>query len=267
MSKSLFQHVQKMSSLARDIVVNNPTLSQKTGKVNAKGDETIAMDAMIEDALIKYIQENNIPANIFSEEVGEVTFYKKPKYLISFDPLDGSTNYKIGKNIYPYGLLIAVYDGAKPKVRDVVVSAAIEFSRDESWFFHGGKTFDQDQKPVVLITDWELSKRTPVFLDLYYKEGYEMYRPLAEKVFVRNIGSTIGNLSYTLNNIASGLGGVCMRPEEIGAIYSLIKGAGGVAIDHSGHDVGEKEFSPNATYQILAGSPKVVKYAIDLMNN
>jgi len=58
------------------------------------------------------------------------------------------------------------------------------------------------------------------------------------------MGSTIGNLSYVLKNIAAGLGGVCMRPEEIGAIVSLIKGAGGIAVNHKGEDLGEEDFSP-----------------------
>lgn len=262
----LLSHVKSMISLGKEIVSCNPILSENVGTTNAKGDKTIAMDAKIEDALVEYIKKNNIPANIFSEEIGEIKFHNDPKYLISFDPLDGSTNYKIGKNIFPYGLLICVYKGINPHLKNVIVSGAIEYTQDLSWFYYEGKTYDKDGEQILLKNDWEVSKSTPIFLDTYYKEGYEIYRPLAQKLFIRNIGSTIGNLSYVLSNIASGLGGVCMRPEEIGTIYSLVKGAGGITVNHKGEDIGDNRFSPDINHQILAGSKKTINYAVSLLD-
>lgn len=263
MNDFILKHVKEMLEIGKNLVLKSPLLANEIGTINVKGDHTIAMDKAVEDALIKYIKSNNIPVNIFSEEIGEIKFHDNPKYLIAFDPLDGSTNYKIGKNIYPFGLLIAVYDGLEPKLSEVIVAGAIEYSRNLSWTFFENQTFDQNNKLVQIKNDWVLDRHTPIFLDLYYKSGYELYRPLAEKLFIRNIGSTIGNLSYVLSNIASGMGGVCMRPEEIGAIYSLIKGAGGITVDHSGNDIGDRVFSSKETYQILAGSPSVINYAVE----
>lgn len=265
MQISLLEHVKNMINIGKKIIAVNPILSENIGTTNAKGDKTIAMDAKMEDALVEYIKKHDIPANIFSEEIGEITFHKNPKYLISFDPLDGSTNYKIGKNIYPYGLLIAVYKGTNPKLKDVVAAGAIEYSQDLIWFYSNGKTYNDSGERVVLKSDWEASKSTPLFLDLYYKEGYELYRPLAQQLFIRNIGSTVGNLSYVLSNIASGLGGVCMRPEEIGAIYSLIKGAGGITVNHKGEDIGDNDFSPETNHQILAGAKNIIDYSVKLL--
>lgn len=262
MNDFLLEHVKKMLEIGKELVVKNPLLDSEIGTVNAKGDHTIAMDKAMEDALVAYIKENNIPATIFSEEIGEIKFHPNPQYLIAFDPLDGSTNYEIGKNIYPYGLLIAIYQGTKPTLSQVIAAGAIEFTRDLYWIYDGKKTIDKNNEQVTLKNDWPLDKHTPIFLDLYYKSGYELYRSLAEKLFIRNIGSTVGNLSYVLSNIASGLGGVCMRPEEIGAIYSLIKGAGGITLDHSGNDIGDRTFSSKDTYQILAGSEKAIEYAV-----
>lgn len=263
MNNFLLKHVKEMLEIGKNLVFKSPLLDNEIGTVNEKGDHTIAMDKAVEDALIEYIKSNNIPANIFSEEIGEIKFHDNPKYLIAFDPLDGSTNYKIGKNIYPYGLLISIYDGINPKLNDVLVAGAIEYSKDLSWTFFENQTFDQNNELVQIKNDWPIDRHTPIFLDLYYKSGYELYRPLAEKLFIRNIGSTIGHLSYVLSNIASGLGGVCMRPEEIGAIYSLIKGAGGITVDHSGNDIGGRVFSSKDTYQILAGSPRAINYALE----
>lgn len=263
MTTSIAGHIRQMLLLGKYLVTNYPPLTSEVGTINAKGDKTIGMDVKVEEALIDYIKKNNIPANIFSEEIGEIKFHPNPEYFIAFDPLDGSTNYKIGKNIFPYGLLIAVYKGLQPKLNEVIASGAIEYTKDLMWIYEDGKTTDQDGNAVLLKQDWVLSKSTPIFLDLYYKEGYEMYRPLAQQLFIRNIGSTIGNLSYVLSNIAAGLGGVCMRPEEIGAIYSLIKGAGGITVNHKGEDIGETAFTPNTTYQILAGSKTIINFAIE----
>ncbi len=263
---TLQQIIQEMLDVGRQTVAKNPRATKETGTINVKGDQTIGMDVLVEEALIAYVKEKNIPANIFSEEAGDIKFHKNPTYYIAFDPLDGSTNYQIGKNIYPYGLLVAIYKGLEPKLSEVVAAGAIEYSRNLSWTYVDGKTYDQTGNPVILKNDWEISRKTPIFLDLYYKEGYELYRPIAEQLFIRNIGSTIGNLSYVLSNIAAGLGGVCMRPEEIGAIYSLIRGAGGITVDHTGRDIGENVFSGSKTYQILAGSKNIINHAVKLLN-
>lgn len=73
-------------------------------------------------------------------------------------------------------------------------------------------------------------------------------------------GSTIGSLSYVLSNIAAALGGVCMRAEEIGPVYALVKGAGGLAVDHANKDIGERVFNHGDTYSVLAGCPNIIEF-------
>lgn len=254
------EHIRRILLLGKKIISSNPLLTEEVGTTNAKGDKTIRMDVKIEKSIIDYIKTNNIPANIFSEEIGSVKFHSRPQYLIAFDPLDGSINYKIGKNIYPYGLLIAIYRGLTPILNDVIVSGAIEYTHNLCWIYKNKKTYDFEGKLINLSNNWIINESTPVYLDLAYKEGYKNYLPLAQKIFIRNTGSTIGNLSYVLSNIAAGLGGVCMRPEEIGAIISLIKGAGGITINHLGQDLGNEKFSPEKTYRILAGSKNIIEF-------
>ena len=251
-----------MLKIGKDLVEKEPHLIKETGKTNIKGDKSIQMDVKIEKALIDYIKKNNLPVNIFSEEIGTVKFHDNPTHLIVFDPLDGSTNYKIGKGIFPYGLLIACYQGLTPKLKDVVAVGAIEYTQDLAWLYSEGITTDFNDNPIKLKTDWQVNRSTPVYLDLYYEEGYRTYMPLAQKIFIRNQGSTIGNLSYVLSNIAAGMGGVCMRPEEVGAIVALIKGAGGIVVNHNGQDLGEEIFSSNKTYQLLGGAKNIVDFIL-----
>lgn len=165
----------------------------------------------------------------------------------------------------PFGALIAFYDGLKPRLSNIVAAGAIEYTRDLAWVTDGEKTTDLSGGRVVLKTDWSINRPTPVYLDLYYREGYEKYLVLARKISIRNTGSTIGNLSYVLSNVAAGLGGVCMRAEEIGAVYALIKGAGGIAVNNDGVDLGKEFFEPEKTYPILAGSKPLVEFSIDQM--
>lgn len=264
MNLPLDEHVRRMLLLGKEKIKNTPLLTTEVGSINAKGDNTIGMDVLIESTMIDYVKKNHIPANIFSEEIGIIKFHPDPKYLITFDPLDGSTNYKIGKNIHPYGLLIAVFNGLKPKIDDVITSGAIEYVQNLAWIYKNKKTYDINGKEVSL-KEWPIDKSTPIYFDLYYKENYEIYRPFAQKVFIRNTGSTVGNLSYVLFNIAAGLGGASMRPEEIGAVVSLIKGAGGKVVNNKGIDFKEELFSPDKTFQILAGNKKIVEFLVDCL--
>jgi fructose-1,6-bisphosphatase/inositol monophosphatase family enzyme len=263
MNKEFTYHVKEMLSLGKKTILENPRLTKETGTVNAKGDRSIEMDVRIEQVFIDYLKKNNLPVNIFSEEIGILNFHPTPNFLIAFDPLDGSTNYKIGKGLLPFGSLIAVYDGVNPKLSDVIAAGAIEYTRDLFWIFDGEKTIDMKGNQVQLKDDWAVHHSTPVYLDLYYREGYEKYQTLAQKVFVRNTGSTIGNVSYTLSNVAAGLGGVCMRAEEIGAVYALVKGAHGVAVNHQGEDIGKELFNAEQTYPIIAGAPTIVEFAVE----
>jgi fructose-1,6-bisphosphatase/inositol monophosphatase family enzyme len=262
MSQDFIKHIEKMLALGQKIIKSSPILGDEVGTINAKGDHTIAMDVKVEKALIDYIKTNNIPANIFSEEIGLVKFHPSPTHLIVFDPLDGSTNYRIGKNILPYGLMICCFKGVKPRLGDVIASGAREYTTNQAWIFNGLRTKKIGGGDIKLNKKWKIEASTPVYLDTYYKEGYKTYLPLAGKIFIRNNGSSIGNLSYVLAEVAACLGGVCMRPEEIGTVVSLIKGAGGVTLDHQGKDIGHAPFSPDKTYPILAGDKNIIDFAV-----
>lgn len=251
-----------MLRLGKQVVTSQPVRVEETGVVNVKGDRSIAMDVEVEKAYIDYVKKHKLPVAIFSEEAGTISFDNDPKLLLAFDPLDGSTNYKIGRGLLPFGTLIAFYDGLKPKLDNILAAGAIEYTRNLAWTTDSQVTTDLSGNRVTLRTDWPIDKSTPVYLDLYYREGYETYLSLAQKIFIRNTGSTIGNLSYVLSDVAAGLGGVCMRAEEIGAVYALIKGAGGIAVNHQGGNLGKENFQPEKTYPILAGNKPVINFCI-----
>lgn len=251
-----------MLQLGKQVITSQPLRVEETGVVNVKGDRSIAMDVEVEKAYIGYVQKHKLPVAIFSEEAGTINFGNDPKFLLAFDPLDGSTNYRIGRGLLPFGTLIAFYNGLKPKLDSILAAGAIEYTRDSAWITDGRVTTDLSGQRIALKTDWPIDRSTPVYFDLYYREGYETYLSLAQKIFIRNTGSTIGNLSYVLSNVAAGVGGVCMRAEEIGAVYALIKGAGGIAVNHQGEDLGKENFHPEKTYPTLAGTKPVIDFCV-----
>lgn len=262
MEVNLVNHVKSLLQLGTRLVKANPRLTKATGLINTTGEESIAMDVLLEKKFIEYIRINKISARVFSEEMGMINIAQKPDYLITIDPLDGTNNYKVGKGLLPFGTLVAVYQGTKPLIRDVIVAGAIEYSTSQAWIYAEGKTKDLKGNPIKLKTDWQIDISTPLYLDLYHDEGYETYVSLSKKVFIKNTGSTIGNLSYLLSNVASGLGLLKMGAEEVGAVYALIKGAGGAVTDYRGKSLGENPLSPQRKYQFLAGSQPIVDFVV-----
>jgi fructose-1,6-bisphosphatase/inositol monophosphatase family enzyme len=267
MTDSLATHTKNMMLAVQSVLTSHPDLTNVTGDINVKGDQSIQADVAAETTVISYIRQNLPSANIFSEESGASIQQSSAPYLIAFDPLDGSTNYALGKGLLPFGFLMCIFGGNSPLIGDVVAAGAIELTTGLGWIYDGHHTITLDDRQVVISDDWVANRSTPFYFDLYYREAYEAYAALPEEVFIRNTGSSIGNLTLVLAGAAAGLGSVRMRPEEIGAIYALIQGAGGVVVDHDGTDLGLRPFSSNSTYPILAGSKLVIEFVAGKIRN
>jgi fructose-1,6-bisphosphatase/inositol monophosphatase family enzyme len=259
------EHIHKILLLVQNIIQSNPSLFKPTGKINTKGDRTIEMDEKIESDVINYLKNNDLPVSVYSEEIGFIQIHKKPSYLLVFDPLDGSSNYKFGKGLLPFGFLISCYKGSHPALSDIVASGALEHTTNSSWIYDGKQTFDKNGDKISLSTSWDINRSTPVYFDLYYKDVYNSLLSLPEKVHVRWNGSTISSLLYTLSGASSLMGTKRMTPEEIGAVYSLLKGAGAKITDFSGIEVDKTPFNIQNHYQIIAGDSKVLDYVVKLL--
>jgi len=256
-------HILNLLNAGKDVINNNPKLIGETGLINTKGDKTIAMDAKIDKLFLEYIKSNHLPVKVYSEEIGIVDVHPNPEYILSFDPLDGSTNYKVGNDLFPYGFLIAVYKGLNPQLKDVIAAGALEIINDLGFVYGNGITTDITGNTVKLKQDWPVQLSTPIYVDLYRKMYYETYFPLAEKLYIRNTGSTIGNLTILLSNVAAGMGHPRIKAEEIGAVYGLIKGAGGEAVNHLGQDIGNETFNFSGQYQMVAGSKNITDFMVN----
>jgi fructose-1,6-bisphosphatase/inositol monophosphatase family enzyme len=261
------ENIKEILLIGKKLLIENPNLTKETGNLNSGGDKTIQMDVKIEQAIVHYVKEKNLPFDIYSEEIGYLNLTDDSKYILVFDPLDGSTNYRIGKNMFPYGLLVALYKGTSPKIRDIVSSGAYERTTDQGWYYDGTKTkILANNQSIRLNKKWNINKSTPIHLDLYYKEPYKSFSSLPERIHIRWCGSNISSLLYVLTQTTSAMGALTMKPEEIGTIISLVKGSGGITVNHKGEDLEDQNFSINETYSVLAGNKDVIDFVITQLN-
>lgn len=263
MHEHLREAVVDMLTLSQQCVAQQPFQVQETGHQNGKGERTMKMDALLEDAQVGYLRDRKLPVHVFSEEQGTIQIHDKPEFLAAIDPLDGSVNYKYGRGLLPFGTFITVFCNTSPNLNEVLAAGAIEYTHNVAWVYADGQTTDLRGHAVSIKKDWPITWSTPIYLDMFYQNAFQRFEPLAQKLFIRNSGSTIGNLALVLSGVAVGMGSACMRPEEVGAVSALIQGAGGVAELLDGTTLSNRSFSPDSTYPIFAGVESIAQFVIE----
>ncbi len=113
----------ELSSILRDIGLAAKMINQKVGRagledilgalgsVNVQGEEQMKLDVFSDDTLIQILKNCTDCAGIASEENDDIIafsddFSKNSKYVILFDPLDGSSNIDVNASI---GTIFAIY--------------------------------------------------------------------------------------------------------------------------------------------------------------
>jgi myo-inositol-1(or 4)-monophosphatase len=108
-----------------------PTRADREPVVGAGegGDETTAIDAAAERALVRRFQSARIDGVLVSEEIGEVELGRGGETRIVLDPIDGSLNAKRGIGFF--SLSVAVAEG--PRMADVEFGFVHDFGTEEEW--------------------------------------------------------------------------------------------------------------------------------------
>ena len=107
-----------------------PVLRQGEG-----GDETTAIDAAAEDAVVARLEALDADFVLVSEELGERVFGAGGPTRVIVDPIDGSVNAKRG--IPFFSLSLAVAEGLK--MEDVTFGYVYDFGAREEWVAQRGK--------------------------------------------------------------------------------------------------------------------------------
>lgn len=108
------------------------------------GDDTTAIDAAAEDAVVARLGALEADFLLISEELGERPYGSGGPIRVVVDPIDGSVNAKRG--IPFFSLSLAVADG--PSMGDVTFGYVYDFGAREEWVAHYGQGAFLNGRPL-----------------------------------------------------------------------------------------------------------------------
>ena len=111
------------------------------------GDDTTAIDAAAEDAVVQRLEATGADFVLVSEELGERVFGAGGAMRVVVDPIDGSINAKRG--IPFFGLSIAVAEG--PTMDDVAFGYVYDFGSKEEWVARRGEGATLNGEPLGAV--------------------------------------------------------------------------------------------------------------------
>ncbi len=208
-----------------EILVALPTRVEREPvlRTGEGGDDTTAIDAAAEDAVVKRLEALDDDFVLVSEELGERVFGAGGDRRVVVDPIDGSVNAKRG--IPFFALSIAVAEGST--MDDVVFGFVYDFGSREEWVARRGEGATLDGEPLGAVKPKE-----PIEI-LSFEATTTAY--IAEKA-VAMVGVTerlrvMGSLALSLCHLAAGrVDGVCSlkptRSIDIAAAQLLVREVG-----------------------------------------
>jgi myo-inositol-1(or 4)-monophosphatase len=191
------------------------------------GDETTAIDAAVERALVRRFEAARIDGVLVSEEVGELELGKGGSVRVVVDPIDGSLNAKRGIGFF--SLSVAVAQGQR--MADVEFGFVHDFGTEEEWsatrgrgaYLNGHVLDGEKPKDDIEILVFEATRTTTV------AEYAGAVVDLAYRLRI------MGSLALSLCHLAAGrVDAVCSlkpaRSVDIAAAQLLVREQG-LAID------------------------------------
>jgi myo-inositol-1(or 4)-monophosphatase len=113
-------------------------------QVGVGGDDTTAIDAAAETAVVHRLEELDESFTLVSEELGERVFGTGSPWRVVCDPIDGSLNAK--RDIPFFSLSLAVADGET--MGDVVFGYVYDFGSGEEWTAERGRGAFLNGRPL-----------------------------------------------------------------------------------------------------------------------
>jgi myo-inositol-1(or 4)-monophosphatase len=195
--------------------------------VGEGGDDTTAIDAAVEHAIVARLKSASLDAVLVSEEIGEVELGRGGATRIVLDPIDGSLNAKRGIGFF--SLSVAVADG--PRMADVEFGFVHDFGTEEEWtarrgggaYLNGDALDGERPKDEIEILVFEATRTASV------AEKAGAVVDLAYRLRI------MGSLALSLCHLAAGrVDAVCSlkpaRSVDIAAAQLLVREQG-LAID------------------------------------
>jgi myo-inositol-1(or 4)-monophosphatase len=207
------------------VLADLPTRAEREPvlRLGEGGDETTAIDAAAEEAVIARLRELDTPLTVVSEEIGELELGGPGGPRVVVDPIDGSLNAKRG--IPFFSLSLAVADG--PAMRDVRYGYVFDFGAREEWTAERGVGAWLDGEPLGA----ERPKDRLEILSFEATETSFVVDKAAAMTGVAHRLRIMGSLAISLCHLAAGrVDGVCSlkpaRSVDIAAAQLLVRECG-----------------------------------------
>jgi myo-inositol-1(or 4)-monophosphatase len=213
----------------RIVLADLPTRAEREPVVAAGlgGDDTTAIDAAAENAIVRRLEALTHDFTLVSEELGERVFGDGGSTRVVCDPIDGSLNAK--RDIPFFSLSLAVADGET--MADVAFGYVYDFGTGEEWtatrgdgaYLDGRRLGATRPKDTIEILSFEATTTAEVA---------ERAAAVAGSAYRLRI---MGSLALSLCHLAAGrVDGVCSlkpaRSVDIAAAQLLVRECG-LAID------------------------------------
>ena len=133
----------------RTVLAELPTRVEREPvlRLGEGGDDTTAIDAAAEEAVLARLRALREPMTVVSEEAGELVLGGSGGPRVVVDPIDGSLNAKRG--IPFFSLSLAVAEG--PRMRDVVFGYVYDFGTGEEWTAEFGRGASLNGEPLGAV--------------------------------------------------------------------------------------------------------------------
>ncbi|NPA75392.1 MAG: inositol monophosphatase [Euryarchaeota archaeon] len=198
--------------------------SAKKVRDGAYGHRSSLIDITVEDKIINYIENNNLPFNIFTEEAGHL----KRGYTrtLIMDPVDGSNNAESG--IPFFSVSLAITSGT---LKDVEYALVKNIPTGTEYWAVRGRGAYKDGSPI------KVRPGTGLFVLYMGRKAWEKAYRLAKKSRrVRDMGCASLEMVMVADGIADlfhyGFAeGGALRIVDLAASYLIVKEAGGLVLD------------------------------------
>lgn len=190
------------------------------------------------------------------------------------DPLDGSLNYRMRRGTFglPYASCVTVLRHRENATFDDVLCACIVDLRNGDWWSVAQErlTLLNHRPAHTLVQANSLDLGSQIVIgEMYYPENREKLTRafVGKKGYLRSFGSAAFEMALVASGTAVAF--ICDRQKqhELGAGYALVKGAGGVAVDWDGKDLGPRIYDfKTQTPCILAANRRIADQVLELLH-
>lgn len=243
---------------------------------NQFGELVLKADVEAENAVLESLRKSELPIRVVSEEHGVTDLTEHSELFGILDGIDGTSQYKEGRDRLRYATMLGIALGTDPKYKDYLFSGIMEHSTNRLWIGlrgqgsflvdpSGSRTQINTSAETVFGKSTRIYALTPEYNDTARKH----LTNLTESYQTQEVVS----LAISYVDVASGqadleVGVTRKRNLEQMIAHGLITEAGGVMVDINGKSIANQRYlswgQKRSLLLVTAATPKLAR---NFLNN